>query len=96
MGVYTITDRYDFYSTPEECVTIAAPRFIEQNWKWKRTPTQKYGHIPTEQDIRDCLLRLVNDHGRESESGRLAFYQGRFGVQKPKQPHVLIDFAEKP
>lgn len=86
---YSITDRYDLYSTPEECAAVAAIRFARQQWKWKR-PEQTQGRVPTEVEILESLVRLKESGSHEVESGRLAFYWSRFGVQKPRQPHVLI------
>lgn len=88
---YEIPDIYDLYDSPEECARVAALRFNAKGWKWKRNTRQTYGYIPSETEIHARLLGLqrgaVNNN---CESGRLVFYHGRFGVQRPTQPHPLI------
>lgn len=76
-----VESQFVLFPTAEECARIAASVFVEHKWRWT-------GHgIPDETEILVSLrsLKAMADERRRdyAESGRLVYYQGRFGYQRP-------------
>lgn len=77
-------EKWVLFSDANECAQAAAPVFAEQRWRW----TALHG-FPKEHNILDTLLQLkefAEEHEIDhAESGRLVFWQGQFGHERPKQ-----------
>lgn len=85
----TVEERFILFATAEECAKAAAPVFAEHKWRWLGVKGKR-GHIPNESDIFNSLQGLEQRslNRREGlepylESGRLVYYHGRFGYQRP-------------
>jgi hypothetical protein len=78
-----IEEKFSFYDSIQECADAAAPVFKQQRWRWALVG------VPDRQDILESLFYLKRwceeseqDYG---ETGRLAYYNGRYGHEKPKE-----------
>jgi ubiquinone/menaquinone biosynthesis C-methylase UbiE len=73
---------YVFYPTAEECAKQAAPIFTANRWRYSGRDRGR-GYIPDEQDLLEGL-RYLGRHKTGCECGRLAYYDGQFGYQRPR------------
>lgn len=81
---FTIEEKFVFFDSAADCAKAAAPVFEEQRWRW----VFLHG-FPKEHNILDTLLMLEKDAQRpvsrgHCETGRLIYYHGRFGYQRPR------------
>lgn len=78
-----ILDKFNLYSTAEECAHAAQPVFERNDWQWK------YIGVPHEAQLLHGLIKLkqnVEADGRDyGEAGRLVYYKGQFGFEKDKE-----------
>lgn len=74
---------YVFYSTPQECAIAAAAVFAAMNWRWSNSARGRRSYIPSETELYDDLVQL-SIHEQGCESGRLCYYDGKFGHQRPR------------
>lgn len=75
-----------FYETAEECAKAAAPLFARYRWRWK------HRGIPNEHDILTTLKwlqasvdQMPPNSERYSSTGRLTYFEGRFGHERPPE-----------
>lgn len=80
-GWKSVEHRYDLFDTPEECAKVAAQRFIDQHWRWKRIKG-----APSEPQILESLQSLAKSGSGHIEGGRLIYLNGRYGVQNLARP----------
>lgn len=80
----SIEDKFVLFDDPSECARAAAPVFEAQRWRWA------FLHgFPKEHNILNTLLGLQEDAAKAPEpyieTGRLVYYHGQFGYQRPKE-----------
>ena len=76
----TVEEEFVLFPTIKQCAAAAAPVFRENRWRWTRCG------IPTQVDIELTLRQLqaeADEYGY-LESGRLIYYKGQFGYERPK------------
>lgn len=82
-GKLTVEEKFVLFDDAVECAKAAAPVFEAQRWRW----TALHG-FPKEHNILDTLLWLSEDAAKNDlpqlETGRLIFYKGKFGYERPK------------
>lgn len=76
-----IDRRFLLFPTPEACAEAAASVFKAERWRWTRCG------IPDFADILRTLVHLQAQAERDKqdycESGRLIYYKGQFGHERP-------------
>lgn len=79
-------EKFHLFDSAEECARAAAPIFLANRWRWTRVG------IPDEPEILRSLLDLKQSATEYKdrdydycESGRLLYYEGQFGFQKPRE-----------
>jgi len=92
-----MTTRRDWlmFNTPGECADAAAYVFAIKGWRW-----DTFGDfgicsgIPKRNDILKMLASLQQSAGNERNccsSGRVCFWDGRFGHQAPGVEYAVVD-----
>lgn len=80
-----IEEKFVLFDDASECAKAAAPVFEAQRWRWSGLFT-----FPKEHNILDTLLWLKEEADNNKplkpqfETGRLIYYYGKFGYERPK------------
>lgn len=80
-----VDKRFVLFPRSQECADAAAPVFRANRWRWTGDGVPDWAEI-----LRTLvLLRSTAEQNKQDycESGRLVYYKGQFGYERPKTGH---------